>query len=680
MIRSRSHGVAAIAFGIFAWLSFLFFQTTGIWGGDSADLVTAAITAGVPHPPGYPLYTWLGFLLGKLPVATPAWRVGLLSSIPQALTLVFVFLLVRRLTGSLFAAFFSSLFLFGNYLFFLYAITPEVFGLFDAFLVLLIYLSYLFGKTGKRTYLTWLSFVLGLSLAHHHVILFALPAMLVWIFGPMRGKAAKAMRSPRSVSGLAAWFGAGLLPYLYVPIAAAGRSIVNWDRAVNIPNFVRLVTRADYGTFVSSGFYGSDVSSRLLSLQAYIQFLWLDLTWVGLLLAALGCVWLRKKDPWFWRGSIVAFLFLGPVFFFYASFPLVNRFTLGTYERFLLPSYIFLSLWAGVGVFALVSAGRRLRIRFPVLSLSTVRVLAGLVILLFPFLLTAKTVMSFWGVRADRTANRLGEDILKSVPGNSILFLSHDTPLFTTQYVRYVLGTRPDVKVLHLGRFNHSDYLDVIAAVFPDLAIPSEHPDAREAEDRALSLIVKNSSTFPIASNTLMPAPSGWVWVPRGLVNVLTRQEDVPDIGTLLLQNTDMWETYQNPGAGILGRFNHLMLSDVRNVYTNSALEFGKILLRAGKASDAQVQFRAAIFYAGETQRADAYMYLGLSHLFLASCDEAIAAFDRAAEESLVSEPQIIYLTGIAVRDCRGDAAGASKILEEYERQKRGRETPLEAQ
>ena len=79
-------------------LSFIFYVETAApgltWanqGADGGDLLTAAVTNGVPHPPGYPLYTlllqfWL-WLLGFLqPASDLAWRGNLLSALCAALS------------------------------------------------------------------------------------------------------------------------------------------------------------------------------------------------------------------------------------------------------------------------------------------------------------------------------------------------------------------------------------------------------------------------------------------------------------------------------------------------------------------------------------------------------------------------------------------------------------------
>ena len=157
---------------------YLFFQTRGIFGGDSGDLVAAAAVWGIPHPPGYPLYTFISALLIRLPFFTPAWRVALLSSLPSALAVVFLYLTLRQLVKSRLISLTASLTLAFAYIFWLNAEVAEVFGLNSFFICLLIFLilSWHQKPTARRFYL--FSFFLGLSLTHHQTILFLLPAFL----------------------------------------------------------------------------------------------------------------------------------------------------------------------------------------------------------------------------------------------------------------------------------------------------------------------------------------------------------------------------------------------------------------------------------------------------------------------------------------------------------------------
>ncbi|KKU88003.1 hypothetical protein A3A64_01360 [Candidatus Gottesmanbacteria bacterium RIFCSPLOWO2_01_FULL_48_11] len=659
--------------GFVSFLLFLFFQVTGIFGGDTGDLVTAAYLGGVPHPPGYPLYTLAGWLLAKLPVSTVVWRLTLLSSLPHAATAALVYWLVRHITKRTIPAVFAALVLVGNYLFFLYSVTPEVFALFDLFVIALIVLLFQWEQTKDRQYIFVASFFFGLSLSHHHVILFLVPALVYFIYkvSPLRVSLKLSFYKVRPLKVLGCFL-IGLLPYLYLPIAGAGASIINWNRPVDVFSFIRLVSRADYGTFVSSGFYGTLLPQRFVQLKAYGTFLLLDLTLIGIFFGVLGFWWLwRVKRKLFWF-FMIALIFLGPLFFFYASFPLVNRFTLGTYERFLLPSYVLMSVIVGIGFWQSIEMvgiiARRLKSPNHMFWMGAV----GVVLMLYPVTLAGVTLWRFWGIRSDRTAENLAIDILSSVPSEGILLLQRDTPLFTAQYMRYAVGSRPDVTVIHTSRLATADYPKVLARVFPQLALPKETGDTFAAE-----LVKANRGQTRILTNVPFAVEQGWAWVPRGLVYEFMREKEAPAVTDLIRQNEQLWNRYHDPTAGILSRYDHLMLSDVRDVYAGARLEFGKTLLRAGEGAIARTQFEKAIALGGDTQISDAYTLLGLSHLFAKNCDSALAAFAKAREANMIVDHLLPLYESVTYRDCVGDAARAKELLDEYEQLQKKTETPL---
>ena len=407
---------------IASFLLFLLFQASGIYGGDSGDLVTAAVTFGVPHPPGYPFYTFLGWLVSQLPWFSPAWRGGLLSSIPHAVTVALVYALVVRLTKQKIAGLFSAAALAGNYLFFLYSITPEVFALFDLFVVLLMYLfDPLVGNKRKQISLCCkFCFRPFPQSSPRHTVPCSRASIFICKVGPLKVSLKKEIYKVGPLKLLMYLF-LGLVPYLYLPIAGNGTSIINWNRPVDISSFIRLVTRADYGTFVSGGYYGNLLSQRITQVKAYGQFMVLDWTFAGIALALIGFVWLwKKRRPVFWL-FFLALVFLGPGFFFYASFPLVNRFTLGTYERFLLPSYILFSILMGLGIDGVIRWIVRKRFARGPLAKVALTGFVGLLFLL-PMSRGYSTIWRFWGIATDTTADTLGQDILSSVDANSIFF------------------------------------------------------------------------------------------------------------------------------------------------------------------------------------------------------------------------------------------------------------------
>ena len=68
------------------------------------------------------------------------------------------------------------------------------------------------------------------------------------------------------------FFVLGLMPYFYIPIAARSNAIINWNKADNLKNFIRLITRADYGSFLSGPSYASEMIDRFLQIRAYYTF------------------------------------------------------------------------------------------------------------------------------------------------------------------------------------------------------------------------------------------------------------------------------------------------------------------------------------------------------------------------------------------------------------------------
>ena len=66
------------------------------YGYDGGELITASVTLGVPHPPGYPLYILWGKLFSYLPLGTIAYRYNLFSAVSASLAASFLALIIHR--------------------------------------------------------------------------------------------------------------------------------------------------------------------------------------------------------------------------------------------------------------------------------------------------------------------------------------------------------------------------------------------------------------------------------------------------------------------------------------------------------------------------------------------------------------------------------------------------------
>lgn len=64
---------------------------------DGSELATIPAVLGLAHSPGYPLYTWLGYLFHFLPINDVAFRINLMSAVMGAVTIGSMYLLALRL-------------------------------------------------------------------------------------------------------------------------------------------------------------------------------------------------------------------------------------------------------------------------------------------------------------------------------------------------------------------------------------------------------------------------------------------------------------------------------------------------------------------------------------------------------------------------------------------------------
>ncbi len=661
--------------GLLSLFAFIAFQAQGIFTGDSGDLVTAAALGGVPHPPGYPLYTWVGWMISGIPLFTVSWRVTLLSSVPHAITIALVYAFIYRMSkGNILASVFGALSLAANYLFFLYSITPEVFALFDMFVIVVWYLLYRWSEEKRVTYFYAACFIYGLSLSHHHLMLFLVPALLYFVWSH-RLLITRVKRPYMNALIGVLWMALGLLPYLYIPFAAHRDSIINWDRAVNIRSFIQLVTREDYGTFVSGGSFGQTIRERIVAIMAYGTFVRIDWTWIGIGLSALGVYsWFRTAKVW-GRTWVIAAVSMGPLFFFYASFPIINRFALGTYERFLLPTYVLLAIAAGVGIsHALNVFGTLMQKYVSVQKSKHIVWLVGATLLLYPIMTGGMTGWRFWGMPHDRTAENLGRDILATAGPDSIVLVGQDTALFTTQFVRYVLEVRPDVTDIHSSRLALPDYQMVLKKHFPSLQLPEVAP-AQFIQQFILTNSMKKTRVY---SNTILPLPDGWYWVSRGLLYEAIAHDNLPTAEEMYATFSMVEIQMHSPRKGLLSRYPHLMLSDVLDVYANAHIAIGKTMVRAEKWEEARQEFTKAASLSGDMSNVEALELLAVSQLYFKDCEAALSSIKQVKAQSYYPSSLHLKLEAMTYGECFGDEKRAALLFSEYEKLQRDSEQPLE--
>lgn len=485
MIRRASLALA-FALPFFVYLLTLAPDLTWAhYGADGGDLVTAAYTLGIPHPPGYPTYTLLAWLFTHLPSGNVAWRVNLLSAISTAAAAVLIHWIVVRIfigaartgpqgtTGdvrdrpALIAGLGAALSYAFAPLVWSQALISEVYGLAGLWTALILWLAVLppgrhEGATrrgqGARpparmgVCLGWwrgtagLSFAMGLvwslGLGIHFTLIFLAP-VIVWMV--LRRSSSIFCRLSFTVLG----FLIGLLVWLYLPLRA-GRGGVTWGRPATLDGFWWMVSGALYRDYL----FALPLSALGGRLAAWTE------TWRGAVglsgagLATLGVVWLAGR----WRSWLVV---TG------LSFALVNLYALGYNTAdsvvYLAAACVFVSIWLGVGLAKLLTRVQRWGRKDPWSAL----------LMLTLALATPAWVLVRNGaalnLSGDRNVQRFCQAVDREAPPRAILLSTTDRQTFSLWYCRQVQGLRPDVAVVDEGLMAFEWYRDRLQQTQPDL-------------------------------------------------------------------------------------------------------------------------------------------------------------------------------------------------------------------
>ncbi len=565
---------AALGVGLGVFLVYLRTLAPDVVAGDGADLQTAAGLPGIAHPPGYPLFTLLGWFLSRFS-DSPAWSVNLLTAICGAMAVGAVTWVAAELTGLWVAGLLAGVSLGLSPLVWQHSVAAEVFTLNNLLGALLLGLGVRLSRRPDRRTLIWMAGVFGLGLAHHHTVVLLLPglALLAW--------PARHLFRGRTLVQVPAALAAGLTPYLYPLLRAQANPGLNWDDPRTLGALWHLFRRADYGSLSllpesARGLF--EEASALAQLPVYLQTM---LGGTSLLLGGLavaGALWLARRDRRALWALLGAWLVSGPAFLMYARYPLEDPFWVGVVQRFYLLPHVSIAILAGCGV---ALAGPR-------------RVLASGLILTA---LVAGLGLSHFKEAdhsQDLVARDYVENLLAGVPQGALLLTSGDAPGMLLEYVRYVEQRRTDLVVLDQDKLAYSWYVDSKRRENPSVVFPWRRLDGESAV--LADLVAANYGTRPILVwDFIDPSLSGrFRLLPAGLAQRVAEPGEDPAPAEVAAWIEPLWDSYQ---LRALSRswprrsFNHLITSFYGFPFYSVGHEFERV----GRLEEAAVFYRRAI-------------------------------------------------------------------------------------
>ena len=387
---------------------------------DAGEFQRVAATAGVAHPPGYPLYTMLGWLFAHLPLGpNPAWRVNLLSAVTAAATVALVFHTARRMTGSAWGGLAAALALGSATTFWATATSASIRPLTAFFTALCLYalIEYRLqiAKCNLQSAIYNLQFfalALSLGLTHHASLIF--PASIFIIYLILVDPAL--LRQPRRWLKPGAAFALGLLVLVYLPLRGA-------PDLATLPGFLEHV--------LARGFRGDmfalNLCDRLVLLPTLLRFQFNPVLLLAALLGALLLLWRDRK---------LALLLVG-------SFLVHTAVTL-TYRapqtvEYEMPAYVSLALLIAVP-FSKIS---NLKSQICKSAIFVIIVAAGVANLAAHF-------PSYRDLSQSYDARIYAENLLRDAPADAIILSNWHwaTPMW---YLQQVEGLRQDVLVEYVA-------------------------------------------------------------------------------------------------------------------------------------------------------------------------------------------------------------------------------------
>ena len=404
---------------------------TVVINDDDGFFIIAAYLNVYAHPPGYPLYSLLGYLATLVPLGSVAFRVHVLTAVFGSLACSMQWLLARTVLGNKRLAWLASLGLAFSAVFWERSTLAKVYSLNTLLFLAIFLLVQRYAATGRTRLLCWSAFFYGLSLSNHWpLLLLSSPALLLLLW-PVREKFVRDIRYALPC------LLAGLIPYIWMVYRSFAVPELNFDGPFNTwPGFWEFISRTHYEHMDINP--GAGWTDRMHFILYTLQLTFTQYGYLGGLFILPGFILQWRVWP---RHLCLALLlgYLGStlalVFLLKFDFDYYHRLIFQVYPHI---PFALSGLWLALGCGSFIAwlTRRFTGVRPGLLACA----LIGL-ILTGEFAQNAPA-----NYRAhDRYAEDYARAVLETLPHGAILYANANTINGPVGYLTKVLGVRPDV-------------------------------------------------------------------------------------------------------------------------------------------------------------------------------------------------------------------------------------------
>ena len=505
---------------------------------DGGDLLAAALTAGVPHPSGYPTYQLLLRAAIALFPGEPARAGNWLSALSAAAAVaLFADLAGRMLAGNGFkgaasgwsglAALAAALTWAVSPILWGQAVVTEVYALNALAVVALLWLLWRWREAvdaGARDW-PWLvgaGAVLGLGLGNHLTLLLILPGTAIWLCA---GRRAAGRPLARELLTALAALAAGLAVYAYLPLTAATNPPVNWGDPQRPAQLWALISGQVYRGLLFGlplaylpGRVGAWSGEALRQLGG---------PW-GVILALIGLWQLDRRLHAWWQATLL----IAAAYSIYAiGYNTPDSFV------YLIPASCVAALWLAAGLDWLVENAARAagavfttdaspHSRMRVVFVDGRPVLLRAILITLLLAVPAISAARFWhenDLSHDREAQDFVTRALADAAPDAIILTASDGPTFALWYAVYGLGQRPDVAPVNVNLVAFDWYRRALVGRHPELTAGLRVFDPAQPAELAASLAELASQRPLYRAETLAVPMPGYAEQPAGSLVRLIR-------------------------------------------------------------------------------------------------------------------------------------------------------------